>query len=76
MEGFTEKILDVLIAVVLFFALIGVIITSTNSSGFTWSAVNVGGSVKDLSFVPYIIVLVILIGVVVLVYRYMLKHKK
>lgn len=76
MDGFTEKILDVLIAVVLFFALIGVIITSTNSSGFTWSAVNVGGSSKDLTFVPYIIVLVIVIGAIVLVYRYMLKGKR
>jgi hypothetical protein len=75
MEGFTEKILDVLIAVVLFFALIGVILTSTNTSGFTWGAVNVGGSLKDLSFVPYIIVLVIVIGAIVLVYRYMLKGK-
>lgn len=76
MDGFTEKILDVLIAIVIFFALIGVIITSTNSSGFLWSAVNVGGSSKDLTWVPYILVLVILVGAVVLVYRYMLKNKR
>lgn len=76
MNGFTEKILDVLIAVVIFFALIGVIISATNSSGFTWSAINVGGATKDLSWVPYILVLVILVGAVVLVYRYMLKGKK
>lgn len=76
MRGFTEKLLDVLIAVVLFFALIGVIITATNSSGFTWDAVNVAGTSRDLSWAPYIIVLVIVVGALVLVYRYMLAHKK
>lgn len=74
MDGFTEKILDVLIAVVLFFALVGVIITST--TGLNWASVNVGGTITNLSFVPYLIVLVICIGVVVLVYRYILGHKK
>lgn len=74
MDGFAEKILDVLIAVVLFFAIIGVIITST--TGLNWSALNVGGTVTNLSFVPYLIVLIIVIGVVVLVYRYMLHKKK
>jgi uncharacterized membrane protein len=76
MDGFTEKILDVLIAVVIFFALIGVIITSTNSSSFSWAAVNVGGTNYNFTWVPYILVLVILVGAVVLVYRYMLKSKK
>lgn len=75
MDGFTEKILDVLIAVVIFFALIGVIISATNSSGFTWSAVNVGGTSYSLSWVPYVLVLIILVGAVVLVYRYMLRKK-
>jgi len=74
MDGFTEKILDVLIAVVLFFALVGVILTST--TGLNWSAVNIGGTTTNLSFVPYLIVLIICIGVVVLVYRYMLSSKK
>jgi hypothetical protein len=73
MDGFTEKILDVLIAVVIFFALIGVIITST--SGLSWSALNIGGVVTNLSWAPYILVLVIVVGAVVLVYRFML-HKK
>ena len=76
MDGFTEKILDVLIAVVIFFALIGVIITSTNTATFVWGAVNVGGTVYNLAWVPYILVLVILVGAVVLVYRYMLSKKK
>jgi hypothetical protein len=72
MKGFTEKILDVLIAVVIFFALIGVIISATN----TWSAVNVGGTVYNFAWVPYVLILVILVGAVMLVYRYMLTHKK
>lgn len=75
MDGFTEKILDVLIAVVIFFALIGVIVSATNSSGFSWVAVNVGGTVYNLSWVPYILILLILVGAVILVYRYMLKKK-
>jgi uncharacterized membrane protein len=76
MDGFTEKILDVLIAVVIFFALIGVIIGATNSSAFSWDAVNIGGTVYNFAWVPYILVLVILVGAVVLVYRFMLKGKK
>lgn len=75
MDGFTEKILDVLIAVVIFFALIGVIIGATNSASFSWGAVNIGGTVYDFAWVPYILVLVILVGAVVLVYKYMLKKK-
>jgi TRAP-type C4-dicarboxylate transport system permease small subunit len=74
MEGFTEKILDVLIALVIFFALLGVIITSTN--GLNWSALNIGGTVTNLSWAPYIIVLVIVVGAVYLVYRYLLHKKK
>ena len=49
--------------------------TSTNSASFVWTAVNVGGTVYNLAWVPYILVLVILVGAVVLVYRYMLKKK-
>ena len=73
MDGFTEKILDVLNAVVILFALIGVIITAT--TGLNWSALNIGGTTTNLSWVPYILVLVIVVGAVVLVYRFML-HKK
>jgi uncharacterized membrane protein len=73
MDGFTEKILDVLIAVVIFFALIGVIVSAT--IGLNWGALNIGGTVYNLSWVPYVIVLVILVGAVVLVYRFMLKKK-
>ncbi len=73
MDGFVEKMLDVLIALAIFFALIGVIIGFTN--GLNWSALNVGGTVTSFSWVPYILILVVLIGTVVLTYRYMLKHK-
>ena len=76
MDGFTEKIIDVLLAVVIFFALIGVIVTATNSATFVWSAVNIGGTVYSLTWVPYIMILMILVGAVVLVYRYMIKRKK
>lgn len=75
MDGFTEKILDVLIALVIFFALLGVIVTATNPTSFTWSAMNIGGTNYNLAWAPYIIVLVIVVGAVVLVYRYMLKRK-
>jgi hypothetical protein len=75
MDGFTEKLLDALIAVIMFFALIGVIISSTNTAGFAWSAVNIGGTSTNLSFVPYILVLVIVIGAVILVYKHMLRSE-
>lgn len=74
MEDFGEKMLTVLIAVVLFFALIGVIIGQTTS--LSWNALNIGGTTVNLSFVPYVLVLVIVIGVIILAYRYMLKKNK
>ena len=74
MEGFVNKILDVLLALVIFFALIGVIITSTN--GISWGALNIGGTVTNLAWAPYVIVLVIVVGAVYLVYKYMITHKK
>ena len=74
MDGFVEKVLDVLLALIIFFALLGVILDATNT--VSWSALNIGGSVKNFAWVPYVLVLVILIAVVILVYRYFLKHKK
>lgn len=74
MEGFVEKILDVLLAIIIFFALLGVILDATNT--VSWATLNIGGSVKSFSWVPYLLVLIILVAVVVLVYRYILKHKK
>lgn len=74
MDGFVEKVLDVLLALIIFFALLGVILDATNTVG--WSALNIGGTVKNFGWVPYVLVLVILIAVVILVYRYFLKHKK
>lgn len=74
MDGFTEKVLDVVLGAVIFFALIGVIVTSTN--GTTWSALNVGGTNYNLAWFPYVLVLVIITGAVVLIYRHMLGRKK
>lgn len=74
MEGLTEKLIDVLLALVIFCALITVIITSIN--GVTWSALNIAGTVYNFAWAPYVIVLVIIVALVVLVYRYMLKHKR
>ena len=75
MEGFTEKLLDVLLAVIIFFALIGVIIGATNGT-LDWGAVNISGTLYDLSWVPYVLVLIIVVSAVVLVVKYMRgKHK-
>lgn len=75
MEGLTEKLLDILIGLVIFFALLGVIVTATGT--IAWATLNIGGTVYNLAWAPYIIVLVIVVAVVVLTYRYMLKkgHK-
>lgn len=70
-----EKLLDVLIAIVMFFALIGVIFTSANPSSLNWGVVNVGGTNYNLTWVPYILILVILVGAVILVYKYMVDKK-
>lgn len=74
MDGFTEKILDVALGAVIFFALITVILTATN--GIAWSAVNVGGTNYNLAWFPYVLVLCIVVGCVVLIYRHMLKKGK
>lgn len=68
----TGKTLDIVIAVVIVFALLPVIITSSN--GTTWGAVNLGGTVYDLSWFPFVLLLVIIAGIVILVYRHY-KHK-
>ena len=74
MDGFVDKLLDVLLALVIFFALIGVIISQTN--GLNWATLNIGGTVTNLSWVPYVIVLVVVIVAVLLVYKYMRHGKK
>jgi hypothetical protein len=77
MDGFVDKIIDVLLALVIFSALFGVIITTgLNPTAFSWKALNFGGTVYDFSWAPYIIGIMIIIGVVYLVYRYFLKNKK
>lgn len=64
-----NNLLDVLLAVVIFVALFGFILTSLN--GFDWANIDAGGaSTIDLSFAPYVIVLVIVIGLVYLVYKH------
>jgi len=69
-----EVLLDTLIGIVVFVALFGFIVTSLN--GFDWSNINAGGTIVNLSFAPYIIILVIVLGLVYLVYNKFLKKKK
>lgn len=74
MEGFTNKLIDILLAIVIFVALLGVIVTSLN--GFTWSAVNIGGTVYNMAWAPYIVVILLVVGLVYLTYKYLFsKHK-
>jgi len=79
-----KNLLDILLAVVIFGALFGFIITSIN--GVTWYYTNsswIGGTltgstysgVLDLRFAPYILVLLTVIGLVYLVYTHALKRK-
>jgi hypothetical protein len=74
MEGIAEKLIDVLIAVVLFVALFGVILTSLN--GLAWSTLNVAGTTHDFSWVPYILIILLMIGLVYVGYRLFSKSKK
>lgn len=60
--NFTDKLIDILIGVLLFTALFGVIIAGFN--GVTWSALNIAGTVYNMSWAPYVIVLLIVIGLV------------
>ena len=67
------KLLDILLAIVIFGALFGFIITSLN--GVSWASINAGGTVVNLSFAPYIIVLLTVVGLVYLVYSHSFKKK-
>jgi cytochrome c biogenesis factor len=69
-----DKLLDVLLGIVIFVALFGFIVTSLN--GFDWAHINAGGTIVNLSFAPYVIVLVIVIGLVYLVYEKFYHKKK
>jgi hypothetical protein len=73
MKDVTTILLDVLLGLIIFFALLGVIITQTNTLG--WSTLNVGGSIYNLNWVPFVLVLIIVLGIIVLVYANF-KHKK
>lgn len=70
-----DSMLEVLLGIVIFVALFGFIVTSLN--GFNWSAINAGGTIVNLSFAPYIIVLLIVLGLVYLIYAkfYKKQHK-
>jgi len=74
MEGFTEKLLDVLLAIIIFVALFGVIIASF--AGVTWDNITLGGTSYNLGWFPFVVVIIIVVSVVVLIYRYMLKKHK
>lgn len=71
-QGMTENLVDILIGIVIFIALFGFILTSLN--GFTWSAVNAGGTVVNLSWAPYVLVILLVVGLVYLGFR-MIKKK-
>ena len=68
MRDVTTILLDVLLGLVIFFALLGVIITQTNTLG--WSTLNVGGTVYNLNWVPFVLVLIVVIVIIVLVYAH------
>ncbi len=73
MQNVTNKLLDALLGLIIFFALLGVIISATNT--VEWGALNVGGTVYDLDWVPFVLVLIIIVGIVVLVYAHMRGKK-
>lgn len=66
-NGMLDSLIEVLIGVVIFVALFGVIITSIND--FDWAAVNVSGTVTDFSWAPYILVLLLVVGLVYMGYK-------
>lgn len=66
-----DTLIEVLIGVVVFIALFGFIITSLN--GFDWTAVNVSGTAYDFSWAPYILVILLVVGLVYLGYRMVSK---
>lgn len=66
MADMLGKLIPVLVGVVIFIALFGFIVTSIN--GFNWKVVNAGGTSVDLSWAPYVLILLLVIGFVYLGY--------
>jgi uncharacterized membrane protein len=66
-----DKLLDVLIGVVIFIALFGVILTNIN--GFDWANVNVSGTIYDFTWAPFILVILLVVGLVYLGYKMISK---
>jgi hypothetical protein len=62
-----DNMLDVLIGVVIFVALIGVIVSSINK--FDWANMNISGTMFDASWAPYILVILLVVGLVYLGYK-------
>jgi len=66
-----DKLLDVLIGVVIFVALFGVILTNIN--GFDWTAVNVSGTIYNFAWAPFILVILLVVGLIYLGYKMISK---
>lgn len=74
MKNVAEILLDVLLGLVIFFALLGVIVNQTNTLG--WASLNIGGTSYNLNWLPFVLVIIIVVAVAILVYKHMVKGKK
>lgn len=68
-----DVLIDVLIAFALLSALFGIVIGFLNPSSFSWSALNIGGTVYNFAWVPYILAIFVIVGIVLLVKKKLLK---
>ena len=69
----TNMLIDILIGVVIFVALVPVILTSVN--GFNWTAVNVGGTIYNFQWVSYVLILAIMLGLVYYALKFLKKKQ-
>jgi hypothetical protein len=76
MADVTELLMDLLIGFAILGALFGIIIGFLNPTTFSWSALNIGGTVYSFSWVPYLLALLVIVGIVILFKNKLMKKGK
>lgn len=69
-------LIDVLIGFAFLSALFGIVIGFLNPSTFSWAALNIGGTIYNFAWVPYILGILVIVGVIILFKDKLLKKGK
>ena len=76
MVDVADILMDILVGFAILGALFGIIIGFLNPTAFSWSALNIGGTVYSFIWVPYLLAILVVVGVVVLFKNKLMKKHK